>query len=124
MLAATAASVMFVSGTASASDTSLSTPDHAGAASWTENGDTLRICDNDPDGWGVRAYVYRPNAADPWNGTVLIKGNDPKFDNDCTAVSEDVDEYIRLSIKVCLYKGASIKNCSYRSIPGRPFIDA
>jgi hypothetical protein len=85
---------------------------------------TLEVCDADPDGRGVRGYIYRPNTADPWNGTVLIKASDPKFDDNCTSVSVNVDEYIQLSIKVCLYMGASIKNCTYRAIPGRPFIDA
>lgn len=123
VLAAAAAGVLLVSGTAYASDTSVSVADGSGWASWTENGDSLRVCDTEPDGWGVRGYIYRPNSGDPANGTVLMKASDPKYDDDCVAVSVNVDETIRLSIKVCNYKDSSVTLCGYRAIPGRPIIE-
>ena len=123
VLAAAAAGVVFASGTSYADDRSVYTDDQNGYAYWTENGDTLEVCDLHSDGWGVRGYVYRPKSGDPGNGTVLIKASDPKYDgyasDFCVAVSVNVDENIRLSLKVCKYKGARIANCGYAAIPGR-----
>jgi hypothetical protein len=124
VLAAAAAGVMVTAGTAHADDAGVAVADNSGRAIWIENGDTLRVCDDEPDGWGVRGYIYRPNSGDPANGTVLIKESDPKYDSECFAVSVDVDETIALSIKVCNYKGASIILCAYKAIPGRPNIEA
>jgi hypothetical protein len=123
VLATAAAGVLLISGTAYASDAYVYVLDDSGWASWTENGDTLRVCDAEPDGWGVRGYIYRPNSGDPENGTVLIKASDGQYDNDCASVSVNVDESIRLSIKVCNYKGDSIVLCDYAAIPGRPSVE-
>lgn len=124
VLAATAASVLMVSGTAHANDIGIYVGNRSGWASWTENGDSLQVCDDRPDGWGVRGYIYEPNGRnDPGNGTVRLKASDPKSDGNCVAVSVDVNERITLSIKVCNYKGASIANCAYAAIPGRPIVD-
>jgi hypothetical protein len=120
MLAAAAAGVMVTAGTAHASDAGLYVLDGSGHATWTENGDTLQVCDDEADGWGVRGYIYVPNSGDPANGTVLIKASDPKFDSECKSVSVNLDESIDLSIKVCNYQGDSIILCAYESIPGRP----
>lgn len=124
MLATAAAGVVLLSGTAYASDTGLYLTDGSGWASWTEKGDKLVVCDVDPNGWGVRGYIYRPNSIGSANGTVVMKASDPKYDDDCVATSVDVDETIRLSIKVCSYKGSSVVDCRYIAIPGRPNIEA
>jgi hypothetical protein len=115
---------MVTAGTAYANDATVDVLDDSGHATWIENGDTLFVCDDAADGWGVRGYIYEPNAGDPANGTVLIKASDGKYDNECASVSVNVDESIRLSIKVCNYKGASVILCGYRSIPGRPSAEA
>jgi hypothetical protein len=116
-MAATAA--LLATGTAQAADTSVYTSWPAegyGSAHWAENGDTLTVCDNAADGWGTRAYIYVPNQPNPANGTVLIKGNDPKSSDGCYAYSENISETTALSIKVCLYKGSTVDFCDYRRI--------
>jgi hypothetical protein len=123
VLATAAAGVLLISGTAFANDAAVDVLDNSGFATWTENGDTLRVCDTEPDGWGVRGYIYRPDSGDPENGTVLIKASDGQYDTDCASAAMNVDESIRLSIKVCNYKGASIVLCDYAAIPGRPSVE-
>jgi hypothetical protein len=123
VLATAAAGVLLISGTAYANDAGVYVLDDSGWAGWTENGDNLQVCDLEPDGWGVRGYIYQPNSGDPENGTVLMKASDGQYDDDCASVSVNVDESIRLSIKVCNYKGASIVLCGYKAIPGRPSVE-
>jgi len=120
VLAAAAAGVLVTAGTAYANDATVYVLDDSGYAYWIENGDTLTVCDREPDGWGVRGYIYVPDAPGSADGAVMIKASDPKYDTDCYSASVNVDESIRLSIKVCNYKGASVVLCDYRSIPGRP----
>ncbi|MCG8925035.1 hypothetical protein [Lentzea sp. CC55] len=118
-LAMTATAVLLATGTAQAADAYVSTAAPAeghGSAYWAENGDTLTVCDNEADGWGTRAYIYVPNQPNPANGTVLIKGNDPKSADGCYAYSENISETTALSIKVCLYSGATVDYCDHRRI--------
>lgn len=116
VLAAAAAGVMVTAGAANAADGGVWVADRSGYATWVENGDTLKVCDEAGDGWGVRGYIYRPYAGDPGNGTVLIKANDPSYNGECFALSKDIDETIPISIKVCNYQGASIIYCQYASL--------
>ncbi|MEO6084139.1 MAG: hypothetical protein ABIQ18_13660 [Umezawaea sp.] len=112
--AAAAVGVVVSAGVASAADGTVS--NGSGRADWYEHADTLSVCDNKGDGRGVRGYIYRPNAGDPANGTVLIKASDPSDDGNCVSVSENIDESIAISIKVCNYQGASITNCVYKRL--------
>jgi len=120
VLAAAAAGVMVTTGTAYANDAYVEVLDGSGNAVWIENGDTLSVCDTKPDGWGVRGYIYVPDAPGSADGAVMIKASDPSADGDCVAASMNVPEQIDLSMKVCNYKGASIIFCNWVSIPGRP----
>ena len=116
VFAAAAMGVVLSAGVASAANGSVSVSDNSGYASWLENGDTLTVCDSKADGWGVRGYIYRPYSGDPANGTVLIKLSDPSSDGNCEAVSENIDESIAISIKVCNYKGSSIIFCEHKRL--------
>ena len=118
-LTTAASAVLLATGTAQAADTSVYTGwpyEGHGSAHWAENGDTLTVCDHEADGAGTRAYIYVPNQPNPANGTVLIKGNDPKSADGCYAYSENISETTALSIKVCLYSGATVDFCDYRRI--------
>ncbi|MGO4754821.1 hypothetical protein AB4212_40530, partial [Streptomyces sp. 2MCAF27] len=46
------------------------------AVRWNEDADTLRVCDQTPDGVGIRADVFTPAGTDIWadGGDALIKG--------------------------------------------------
>jgi len=103
-------------GVAGAADGAVTTANGSGYADWVENGDTLTVCDRAGDDKGVRAYIYRPNAGDPANGTVLIKGDDPNATDGCRTYAKNIDESIVISIKVCNYQGASITNCVYKRL--------
>lgn len=112
-VAAAAMAVVVNTGVASAADGYVAVTDGSGHAYWVENGDTLYVCDDRPDNWGVRGYVYRPYAGDPKNGEVLIKDNDPSYDGNCSSLSKNIDESISISLKVCNYQGASVIFCEY-----------
>lgn len=116
VFAAAAMGLVLSAGVASAANGSVSVSDNSGYASWLENGDTLTVCDSKADGWGVRGYIYRPYSGDPANGTVLIKLSDPSSDGNCEAVSQNIDESIAISIKVCNYKGSSIIYCEHKRL--------
>lgn len=94
-------------------DAYLSTNSYGGNATWTENGDTLTVCDTKADGYGVRGYIYEPYLDDFENGTVLIKGNDPSSDGNCASFAENISETIRIGMKVCQYKGDWVGYCHY-----------
>jgi len=119
-LTAASAVVLLSAGVAQAADTRVYTQDlwgtYLGSATWTENGDSMEVCDTAADGWGVRGYIYVPNAPFPEDGTVLIKGNDPSSDGKCAAFSKNISETTALSIKVCIYRGSSVTYCEYRRI--------
>lgn len=119
VFAAAVAFTVIASGTASASNTYVEAYGDAymGSADWVENGDTLVVCDERPDGWGIRGYVYQPNPGDPYNGTVLIKASDPKDDGVCAWVSKDLSETMTIALKVCAYKGARIEYCDFTLVP-------
>ncbi len=111
--AAAAVGVVVNAGIASAGDGGVYVSDNSGYATWVENGDTLTVCDDKADGWGVRGYIYRPYAGDPANGTVLIKASDPSYNGECVSVSKNVDESVAISIKVCNYRDTNIIFCEY-----------
>lgn len=117
VLAATGTLVLLATGVAAADPlvwTWNSDTPYAGSAQWTENGDTLEVCDRAADGAGVRGYIYRPNSGDHENGTVLIKASDGNATNGCVTASKDIDENITIAMKVCLYRGSAVFNCDYR----------
>lgn len=119
VLAMASTTVLLAAGAAHAADTwvyTASPAEYHGYASWTEDGDTLTVCDKNADGWGTRGYIYVPNQPNPANGTVLIKGNDPNATDGCYSYSENISETTALSIKVCLYSGALVGYCDYRRI--------
>jgi hypothetical protein len=119
ILAATSAFVMLVVGTATADEVVYAwnpDTDYAGSAYWTENGDTLEVCDLDADGAGVRGYIYQPNAGDHGNGTVLIKASDGNSTDGCVSVAKNISETITIAIKVCLYQGDWVGNCDWSLI--------
>jgi hypothetical protein len=106
-----------VSGTAYADDAFVHLDHALGSAYWHENGDSLEVCDDNPDGHGVRAYIYRPNpGGDAGNGTVLIKASDPSYNQICTWASQDISETISISIKVCRYAGDWVGDCKWKVI--------
>ena len=82
-------------------------------AYWTEDGDALRVCDWSADGWGVRAYIYRPKSTDASSGEVLIKASDPKSDDNCAAASKNIPENIDIGLKVCKYRGDRVEYCDW-----------
>jgi hypothetical protein len=114
--AAAAVGVVVNAGGASAADGKVATSDNSGTATWVESSDTLIVCDKSPDGWGVRGYIYRPYVGDPGNGRVLFKLNDPSSNGVCVSASENIDESISISIKVCNYNGADVLFCEYRNL--------
>ncbi|MFI1094132.1 hypothetical protein [Streptomyces sp. NPDC020917] len=70
-----------------------------GSAEFKWNGDILVACDNQADGYGVRATLY--NSA----GTALKHVDDPQSDNTCIANSANITDGIGVRLTVCLYKG-------------------
>ncbi|MFI6347911.1 endonuclease/exonuclease/phosphatase family protein [Streptomyces sp. NPDC050560] len=67
---------------------------------------TLRVCDNEADGWGVRAYV---------TGGTAFQGADGAFADGCgtftgTGVSASP------TVRVCLYKAGTEKDCRERKL--------
>jgi len=105
-----------VAGTAQADNGYIFLNSGLGHANWIENGDRLEVCDDNPDGYGVRAYIYRPNSGDPGNGTVLIKASDPKYDYECASASKDISETITIYIKICRYAGSWVGDCNWKEI--------
>jgi hypothetical protein len=69
-----------------------------------------------PTAWGIRAYIHVPNAPGSANGTVLLKGDDPNATDGCHSYSKNISETTALSIKVCLYSGATVDYCGHRRI--------
>lgn len=111
VMCVTAGGMVFAAGTAYADvDLYLGNGNFSHAA-WTENGDTLRVCDEKADGMGTRAYIYRPDYEESDTGTVLIKVSDPKSDGNCVAVSKDISENIEIALKVCAYRGDVVQPC-------------
>ncbi|NUO42519.1 MAG: hypothetical protein HOV73_08140 [Streptomyces sp.] len=116
VLGLVAAAIFAGAGTSQAADVVVYTTTGGGRAGWTENGDTLTVCDISSDGYGVRGYVYTPYSDAPQNGTVLIKGNDPSNDGNCAAFPGDLSESIHISLKVCEYAGDVVTYCDYVKI--------
>ncbi|MEV6505406.1 hypothetical protein [Streptomyces sp. NPDC051642] len=116
VLGLVAAGIFAGAGTSSADDAGVLTTTGNGYAAWTENGDTLTVCDLYGDGYGVRGYIYTPYASAPQNGTVLIKGNDKSADGNCASYAANLSETIHISIKVCEYAGDVVTYCAYTPI--------
>ncbi|MEH0548900.1 hypothetical protein QA802_39310 [Streptomyces sp. B21-105] len=57
-LALGSAGLLIGGGTPYAADAGAYTGTRGGWAGWTENGDTLTVCDLSSDGHGVRGYIY------------------------------------------------------------------
>jgi hypothetical protein len=70
-----------------------------GSAEFKWNGDILVACDNQADGYGVRATLY--NSA----GSVLKHVDDPQSDGTCIANYANITDGIGVRLTVCLYKG-------------------
>lgn len=118
ILAATSAFVMLVVGTATADEIVYAwnaNTDYAGSALWTENGDTLSVCDRAADGGGTRGYIFQPTDTNG-NGTVLIKASDSNSTDGCVSVAKNISETISIGIKVCLYQGDWVGNCDWALI--------
>ncbi|MEO6089178.1 MAG: hypothetical protein ABIQ18_39305 [Umezawaea sp.] len=113
---AAAVGVVVSAGGASAANGRVSTSYNSGTAAWVESSDTLTVCDNIADGWGVRGYIYRPYIGDPGNGRVLFKLNDPSSNGACVSASNNIDESISISIKVCNYQGSDVLFCEYTNL--------
>jgi len=69
----------------------------------------LRVCDNKPDGWGVRAYLYRISA-----GFLVVTGRDacvrrPLWDVQRPRRNLHISD--RRIVEVCLYQGDQEKDC-------------
>ncbi|WP_329174656.1 hypothetical protein [Streptomyces sp. NBC_01477] len=116
LLGLVAAGMYVSSGTSWSYDAKTWTDDFSGYAYWTENGDSMQVCDDAADGYGVRGYIYTPNVSDPINGTVLFKGDDPSSNGTCETYSKDINETGHIGIKVCNYSGATVIRCGYHLI--------
>jgi hypothetical protein len=118
ILAATSAFIMLVVGTATADELVYawnSNTYKAGSALWTENGDTLFVCDRAADGAGTRGYIFQPTD-NQGNGTVLIKASDSNSTDGCVSAAKNISETIAIAIKVCLYQGDWVGNCEWALI--------
>lgn len=119
VFAAAAGFVLLSAGAAYAHDqlvTSWNNGYERGYAKWTENGDSLLVCDEMADGWGIRGYIFKPTDI-YGNGTVILKVNDSNSTDGCVSVSKNVDETTPLGIKVCTYAGSEVSNCDWEQIP-------
>ena len=122
VFAAATAIVLGAAGTAYAHDKTVELQDiwygfDYGYATWTENGDTLKVCDVYSDGYGIRGYVYIPNTGDEGNGTVLLKASDPSNNGSCVTTTKNISETTTIALKVCQYAGATIASCTWELIP-------
>ena len=119
VLALAAAGIVAGTGTSYAgtvtpqSDGGVYTTTGGGYASWTENGDTLSVCDIAGDGHGVRGYIYEPSSAGSSGGHVLIMGNDPESTDGCHAFYKNISETVAISLKVCEYQGTVVNDCDW-----------
>ncbi|MFI5764002.1 ig-like domain-containing protein [Streptomyces sp. NPDC051563] len=67
---------------------------------------TLRVCDNEADGWGVRAYVRDKSSA-----TTVLTGADGAFADGCGTFTAPATSLPSPIVKVCLYRAGEEKNC-------------
>ncbi|MEO3753457.1 endonuclease/exonuclease/phosphatase family protein [Streptomyces sp. B6B3] len=87
-----------------------------GLAGWAhlsafdDGGATLRVCDNKPDGWGVRAYLR-----DGAGGDLAVTGADPAYADQCGTFTVPAGTLSQPpSVRVCLYAGGEEKDCRQR----------
>lgn len=78
---------------------------YGGIARWIENGDRLETCDNEADGWGVEAYIFRVS-----DGATLIDNINTGGNGYCNSKSKDLPENVELELMVCLEKGNGTTN--------------
>ncbi|WP_433428443.1 endonuclease/exonuclease/phosphatase family protein [Nonomuraea sp. CA-141351] len=78
----------------------------ANLAVYSDNSSTLRICDNAPDGWGVRAYVRARTG-----GSLVMTGNDGAYADRCGTFTTGSGTVGSPVARVCLYKGGEEKDC-------------
>ena len=116
---AVAAGFVLLGAGAAYADASITSVNDRGLAVWTENGDTLTVCDLVGDGLGARGYIYTPTPGDPANGTVLIKASDGNATDGCVSVSKNISETSTIGIKICSYAGSVVNNCRYGILSSR-----
>ncbi|MEV0778584.1 endonuclease/exonuclease/phosphatase family protein [Streptomyces sp. NPDC050428] len=71
----------------------------------------LRVCDNKPDGWGVRAYVYGKAG-----GGLVVTGQDGAYADRCGTFDVASGTTSSPAVKVCLYKSGEEKDCREKTI--------
>jgi hypothetical protein len=82
-----------------------------GYAEWTEDGDTLKVCDIENVGdWHARAYIYIPDAPGSGTGQVLQAVSDNSDNGSCSAYFEDIPEGVSIDMKVCVTNSAGVIN--------------
>lgn len=84
-----------------------------GRAGWAHlsmyenNSAKIRVCDNKPDGWGVRAYLYDDTLSDG----LVVTGSDGAYADRCGTFNTRRDTVAAPLLRVCLYKGGEEKDC-------------
>lgn len=71
----------------------------------------IRVCDNKPDGWGVRAYVYGKAG-----GSLVVTGQDGAYADRCGTFDVASGTTTSPVVKVCLYKAGEEKDCRQKTI--------
>jgi endonuclease/exonuclease/phosphatase family metal-dependent hydrolase len=72
---------------------------------------TLRVCDNQADGWGVRAYVH-----DKASGDLVVQGTDGAYADRCGTFTTPAGTVGSPLVKVCLYQGSAEKDCREQEV--------
>ncbi|CAM5277323.1 hypothetical protein SAVIM338S_00081 [Streptomyces avidinii] len=78
----------------------------ANVAASADGSATLRVCDNDADGWGVRAYVRDRSSA-----STVLTGADGAYADGCGRFTAPPASLPSPIVKVCLYRAGEEKNC-------------
>ncbi len=82
----------------------------AHVSAYDDGGATLRVCDNKPDGWGVRAYLR-----DGSGGELAVTGADPAYADQCGEFPVPAGTLAEPpSVRVCLYQAGVEKDCQQR----------
>jgi hypothetical protein len=74
-----------------------------------DDGAALRVCDNQADGWGVRATVHDATGG----GDALLTGTDPAYADGCGTFTAPAGTAASGSatVQVCLYQGEAERDC-------------
>ncbi|MFE5487488.1 hypothetical protein [Streptomyces sp. NPDC056527] len=70
-----------------------------GKAKFGWDGDQITVCDEQSDGYGVRARVMNSQ------GATLMMLQDPNSTDGCYTGSRNITDGIGVRVEVCLYKG-------------------